>query len=89
MTDRQTCGNCRYFRRVEVGRALGHCRESPPSIVALVRTQSDGSVVSVADTFWPMVPDGEWCGAWVAKPAFDAKAIDLKSLDADAIEGTA
>lgn len=86
---RSSCGNCRYFRRAEMGKALGHCRESPPSVVPLVKMQSDGGVFTVADTFWPMVPDHEWCGAWVSRPAFDVRSIDLKDLKPEAIEGTA
>jgi|HubBroStandDraft_5_1064220.scaffolds.fasta_scaffold583033_1 hypothetical protein len=78
------CGSCNFFRRIQLGQAMGHCRARPPTLVLL---GMNANHKPVTDTFWPMVPDHEWCGEFEVRPSFGE--IDFTELDAVPVEGTA
>ena len=55
--EQERCGNCRFWFVFESTRpiACGHChRKSPP-------------IDKMAQTWWPLVKDTDWCGEWRAK----------------------
>lgn len=82
------CGSCMYFRRGNPGQPLGVCRARPP-VPMMVGTAKNmaGQMVPLTDTFWPQVPDTEWCGSWSSR--LELSAIDLTALQPEEMEGTA
>lgn len=80
------CGRCKFFRRIEVMQASGHCRSRPPFVVSGGFAQGQPQAL----TYWPTVPDTEWCGDWTERPrAVSTAGIDLAKVDASDIEGSA
>ena len=87
---RKACGGCEYFRRGQVGQAMGVCRGAPPvPMVVGMGQDMSGKPVPIVNTYWPQVPDSEVCGHWERK--VDLAAIDLTKLDLEEAvsEGTA
>ena len=82
-----TCGTCKYFKRREVGNIMGACHSRGPSVMfggmltdangQQVRNLRTGQFVPNIDSYWPPVPDTEWCGDHAARPVGD---IDLSKL---------
>jgi hypothetical protein len=84
----RACGNCGFFRRHQLGRPLGNCHANPPTLVFIGQAQNAaGGVVPLTNTYWPAIPDTEWCGAH--QPKIDLGAIDADALQAAPAEGTA
>ena len=80
----ESCGTCRYWRRSAPLQPIGLCRRRPPTLVFMGTLQGGKPVT---DTFWPMVPDLEWCGEHAARG--NGRTIDLAAIDVDALEGQA
>lgn len=88
MTD-ETCGNCKFFRRVQPMQIMGTCHGRPPTLLLLGRTQAGQPVT---DSFWPIVPETEFCGAFVRQISARAQAlehIDMSKLNIEDLEGSA
>jgi hypothetical protein len=77
----ERCDTCRFWTRVQDGMPMGHCRERPPTVILLGMQQHPvtGRGHPVTDTFWPMTPEHEVCGARKA-PRDAFVAIDLSKL---------
>lgn len=89
MHGHESCGNCRYWKRQELMKPGGFCRQKPPTVflVGMGKTVV-GDPYPLAGSYWPQVPDTEWCGAWVeAAPAPKLK-IDLDKLNVDELAGS-
>ena len=84
MTD-ETCGSCKFFRRLGPMQPMGDCHEGPPTALLLGRAQNG---LPVVDTFWPRVPDTEFCGAHQL-PKHRAESINLAEIAPEALEGNA
>lgn len=86
MMTTETCGECKFFRRVAPMQPMGTCHAGPPTLILLGRTHDNRPVT---DSFWPMVPDTEFCGGWKQAPRPSALNIDLTKLDVEQLEGNA
>jgi hypothetical protein len=78
----ESCGSCRFWRRNEKGKPSGVCRQTQPTafIVAMVAHQiMKNQQIPIVDSFWPPIPESEWCGQWNAAPKSYAD-IDLSKL---------
>ena len=77
----QGCSGCRYFKRAAgIGSPVGICRSRPPVPLMLgIGKDALGNSQPVIQTYWPQIPDTEWCGDWQAK-------VDMGLLDAMALE---
>lgn len=86
----ESCGDCKFFRRVRPMQPIGKCHRNPPVtfVVGQVKSQL-GQVQALADSFWPTVPDTDFCGEWKAAPRHAALDIDLTKLDVEQLEGNA
>lgn len=84
----ENCGSCRFFRRQTIGQPLGVCRARPPvpMMIGMNKHPVSGEMLPVINTYWPQVPDTEWCGGFERK-AF-GKNIDLSKLEPAELEGT-
>lgn len=84
----ESCGSCRFFRRLTVGMPNGVCRPRPPvpMVVGIIKHPTTGEMFPKVNTYWPEVPDSEWCGYYERK-AFGA-GIDLSKLAVEELEGT-
>lgn len=80
----ESCGNCRFWRRVQPMQPMGHCRFNPPTplVVGMQQNKITQQVQPIVDSFWPMLPDTEWCGGWGLRLG----AVDMKELDARQFE---
>ena len=60
---------------------MGLCRERPPTLVHLGMMEHPVThkPQPVNDTFWPQVPEHEWCGHWKPQKGAYAK-IDLTQI---------
>lgn len=85
----EECGSCRYFRRISVGHPQGVCRARPPTpmMITIAKNPVTGDPFPVINTYWPEVPDVEWCGDYTRKPM--GAAIDLEKMDRAEAEGSA
>lgn len=85
----ESCGSCRFFRRAQIGQAAGVCRAHPPvpMPVGAVKHSVTGEIFPKINTYWPEIPDSEWCGAY-EKRAY-GPGIDLAKLDVQELEGEA
>ena len=85
------CGNCQFFRRAAPNQPLGVCRARPPvpMLVGMLKHPVTQEPVPRNDSFWPQVPDTEWCGAHQERPRMSKNApeIDLGKLDITELEG--
>ncbi len=75
------CDSCRFWTRLQDDQPLGKCRQKPPTIILIGMQQHPvtARAVPITDTFWPITPESEVCGAWAVKP--DAyTSIDLSKL---------
>jgi hypothetical protein len=86
---REACGACRFFRRIEIGNPMGHCRGATPTLVmvGLAARPNNQEPLPVTRTYWPAIPDTEWCGVFERSAGF--AGIDMSLLNTAAIEGTA
>lgn len=72
--------------------AAGVCRQQPPQtmVAGALKNPTTGEVMPRVDSFWPQIPDTEWCGQWKLRPsAIDMDAIDLSALSEASVEGNA
>lgn len=86
----ESCGNCKFFRRVQPMQPMGKCHRNPPVTYVVGQQKTPlGQVQTLADSFWPVVPDTDFCGEWkiAGRPA--AASIDLTTLDVKELEGRA
>lgn len=79
-----TCGNCLFFRRHQALQPMGVCREKPPLqlMVGQMVNKITNQPEPLIGTYWPQVPDTEWCGSW--SPRFsgvDRTLIDISKSD--------
>lgn len=76
----KNCGNCAYFKRVSVGQQGGLCRARPPVplMVGMAQNPMTKEPFPVINTYWPQIPDSEWCGDH--NPALIGREIDLSQL---------
>ena len=82
------CGGCAFFKRIRIGQPGGFCRARPPSVLMVGMGEGfDRRPIPVVNTYWPQVPDTEWCGEW--GPKLDLTAIDPEALQNAEMEGTA
>lgn len=80
------CGTCRFFRRNQVGQPVGVCRARPPvPIMAGMVQHSVRGPIPMINTYWPEIPDTEWCGDF-ARKAY-GMGIDLSKLAVEELEG--
>jgi hypothetical protein len=87
----RACGNCMYWRRLEVGKPTGDCRWHPPTVILIGMLQSKIAgqpPMPVTDSFWTRMPESEWCGQWERQIDL-ATQLDQKALEATETEGTA
>lgn len=81
----ETCGSCKFFVRDAPMQIMGKCHEAPPTLLLLGRAQNG---LPVVDTFWPPVPDTEFCGRHqLSKPR--AASINLAEIATESLEGNA
>ena len=75
----EECGSCRYFRRNDIGQPMGVCRSRPPIPVmtGMLKHPISGEICPSIKTFWPELPDSEWCGGYMRRPV---EVVDLKEL---------
>ena len=69
---------------------MGVCRQHPPVplIVGAVKHPTTGNPQPVTDSFWPQVPDSEWCGQW--ERTIDlSRDLNVAALESAETEGTA
>lgn len=61
----RTCVHCKFSDRRMAGdnQATLVCRKEPPRVSASFAVSSQGAVQVLADTFWPQIMPGDWCGA--------------------------
>lgn len=91
----ENCGSCRFFVRIVPLQPHGCCHERPPTLILVGMRPPEiaGQMPRpLTNTFWPMIPDTEWCGAWTERTAVIERRlpqIDLDRLTPDAIEGNA
>lgn len=57
--DNERCDNCHKGTPIPLGQGV-HCHGAPPTVLILPG-QGIGSA-------FPVVPAGEWCGLWQARP---------------------
>ena len=81
----EECGSCRFFRRNEIGQPRGVCRSLPPVplMSGMAKHPVSGELFPVIKTYWPEIPDTEWCGGYVRKVY---TPLDLESAE---LEGSA
>lgn len=81
------CGSCRFFRRIQVGQPGGVCRARPPvpMVTGMIKHPVTGEMLPHVNTYWPQIPDSEWCGGFERRPY--GVAIDLSKLDAAEMGG--
>ena len=63
----ETCGNCRYWKRMQPERPQGMCRKRPPTMLLLgmaPHPMNPKQQMPITDSFWPPIPETEWCGKW-------------------------
>lgn len=80
----ESCGNCRFFRRIRIGQAGGVCRAKPP-VPMLIGAQSNphtNEQFPIINTYWPQIPDTEWCGEYARRvvPQVDLSKLSLEEL---------
>jgi hypothetical protein len=78
----ESCGSCRFWRRNEKGKPSGVCRQTQPTafIIAMVAHPiMKNQQIPIVDSFWPPIPESEWCGQWEA-PKAPLSEIDLSRL---------
>lgn len=87
----RSCGNCQYFRRIEPKHPGGVCRARPPIpvMVGMAKHPVSGQPVAVINTYWPEIPDVEWCGAHELRADIALQSIDLSRLDTTDVSGSA
>lgn len=85
----ETCGSCRFFKRARAFQPIGWCRADPPRAILVGSSQDPVTkqVVPLVNTYWPQIPDTEWCGAW--KMRGQIVEIDLSDLGQENMEGSA
>lgn len=90
MRGEENCGSCKFFRRAEMGNPMGVCRERPPvpMLIGAAKHPITQQQTPVCNTFWPQIPDTEWCGHWMIRTAVGTE-IDISKLDLAALEGNA
>jgi hypothetical protein len=78
----ENCGSCRFWKRHRDGQPGGVCRERQPTAI-MVGMQphpiAKDRGMPIIDSFWPPIPEGEWCGQWEA-PKAPLSEIDLSRL---------
>lgn len=85
----ETCGCCKFFRRMAPLQPAGTCHAVPPTAILIGRNQLNAPVVN---SFWPITADTEFCGAFKERATDRAVAlehIDLTKLDVEELEGSA
>ena len=82
------CGSCRFFRRAEIGMPGGVCRRVPPVPVmaGMLKHPITQELFPAVKTYWPEIPDTEWCGEYVQRPF---SQVDLEKLDEADLKGSA
>jgi hypothetical protein len=91
----ETCGGCKFFKRMTPLQPGGWCRARSPIPVftgPIQRRNALGEVEIIPNvgSFFPQTSDVEWCGEWQARPAENRMAaIDLGKLDVGELEGSA
>ena len=77
----ENCGSCRFFKRVPNMRG-GLCRSRAPVpiLIGMAKDPITGNVFPQVNTFWPQIPDTEWCGSY--DHGIDVSAIDISKLGA-------
>ncbi len=66
-TRHEACAGCCFWKRITEGQPMGLCHFNPPTLLLLGMRQHPvmpNQGVPVTDTFWPAVPESEWCGQW-------------------------
>lgn len=90
MTD-ESCGACKYFRRIQPMQAMGKCHGGLPQVFPVTK-QTPVGIQLFGETFFPMVPDTDFCGHFKERPPARAAAlehIDLTKLNVEELEGNA
>ena len=88
-----TCASCRFFKRRNVGQAMGTCHSRAPVVMFIgmandangqpLRNMHTGQYLANIDTFFPAVPDTEWCGDHTARLIKD---VDLSKLEPEELK---
>lgn len=89
-----TCGSCRFFRRRETGHPMGHCHSRAPAVMFVgmandikghpIQHPASGQFMANVDSFWPALPDTEWCGDHQPRLVKD---VDLSELKPEELAG--
>lgn len=92
----ESCGNCKFFQRIQPMQPAGLCRAEPPKpiFVGLVQQQDriTGNVTTTPQvaTYFGQVHDALWCGGWRLRQVEKTKqTIDIGKLDIQELEGSA
>jgi hypothetical protein len=91
-----TCGSCRFFKRRETGKIMGNCHSRAPVVMfsgmavdiqgQQIRNPMTGQFMANFDTFFPALPDTEWCGDHQPRLVKD---LDLSALKPEELKGDA
>jgi hypothetical protein len=79
MSEKPTCGNCRFKRRHKVFDGANYaeadvCAWRPPVIVMSLIEPT-----GLPATTWPAIDLGEWCGKWDPSSEFVQRRIDKQT----------
>ena len=83
------CGNCGAFKRLMIGQTMGLCRSRAPVPILVGMINGDGGPMPVVNTYFPQVPDNEWCGDYMPLKALTVPRLDLAELESALTEGNA
>lgn len=78
----ESCGSCRFWKRHKDGQPSGMCRQKPPAVIMIGMQPhpiAKNQGMPIVDSFWPPIPESEWCGQWSAAAKTYAD-IDLSKL---------
>jgi hypothetical protein len=62
LTDKPTCGNCRFWSATDEGSGEGVCHRLPPFVLLSMLPWSSQNHTGGPDGVWPRTEDFDWCG---------------------------